>query len=351
MSRPSLDRSPRDITGWVVNWGGICLRINPRGLLCLVGAVTLLLVLAMLMLTRSALAGGPHDVISALFGVGEAPAIRSIQQRRAPRLLTAALVGGSLGVAGGVFQSISRNVLGSPDIIGFTAGAATGAIIQLTFFGGDVLATAISAVVGGAVTAVVVYALARRDGISGGYRLILVGIGIGAILSSVSSFLMVRASIDDAMSIQLWSAGSLTGRGWPHAWSVFCVVLLVLPGLLAMSQRLSQSELGDDVSGALGIKSERTRIQATLLAVILTGVATAATGPIAFIALAAPQIARRIVGRDQPQLTLAFVVGSLLLVGADLLAEALDIGLKTPVGSVTSLLGGLYLILILAKRL
>ena len=212
-------------------------------------------------------------------------------------LITAIGVGGSLGVAGAVFQTLSRNVLGSPDIIGFTTGAATAAVVQIVFFGGGVLQTAGAAVLGGMLTALLVYALARKDGVSGGLRLVLVGIGVGAMLSAVMSFLVVRADIDDATVVQQWTAGSLTGRGWPHAVSVAIAVGVLVPALVVVSRRVTMMEMGDDAASSLGISVERYRFAGILLAVALTGAATAATGPIAFVALAAPQIARRLARR------------------------------------------------------
>src|SRR5690606_36177474 len=132
------------------------------------------------------------------------------------------------------------------DIIGFTSGAATGAVIQIVVLGGGMVATAIAAVLGGVVTALLVYGLARKDGGSGGLRLILVGIGVGAVASALTSFLMVRASIEDATEAQLWQSGSLTARGWPHAIAVLIGVLVLLPPLLAAARRLSVMEMGDD---------------------------------------------------------------------------------------------------------
>lgn len=165
-------------------------------------------------------------------------------------------------------------------------------------------------------TALLVYALARKDGVSGGLRLVLVGIGVGAMLSAVMSFLVVRADIDDATVVQQWTAGSLTGRGWPHAVSVAIAVGVLVPALVVVSRRVTMMEMGDDAASSLGISVERYRFAGILLAVALTGAATAATGPIAFVALAAPQIARRLARRSGVLVAPSFLLGAVLLAGA-----------------------------------
>src|SRR5699024_2874321 len=252
-----------------------------------------------------------------LFGQGDERALRTVVGRRLPRLLTALLVGGSLGVSGSVFQSLSRNALGSPHIIGFTTGAATGEVIQSLLFDGSVAAVASSAIAGGVLTALLVYALARKDGVSGGMRLVLVGIGVAAILAAITSFLMVRASITDADTVQRWEAGSLVGRGWPHAVSVLVAVALLLPAILVCRRAITYLEMGDDAAQALGVSAEGYRFGTLLLAVVLTGVAVAATGPIAFIALAAPQVVARLTRRGGVSILPTFLLGGLFLAAAD----------------------------------
>ncbi|ALJ19171.1 FecCD family ABC transporter permease [Microbacterium sp. No. 7] len=293
----------------------------------------------------------PADLLGTLTGDASAATIRSVWGRRMPRALTALLVGASLGMSGAVFQSLSRNPLGSPDIIGFTSGAATGAVAHIVLFGGGMWGTAVSAVVGGLVTAAVVYLLARRDGVSGGIRLVLVGIGIGAGASALTSLLMVRAALDDATLAQLWSSGSLTGRGWPHVWTMLAALVVLVPLLAVLVRDVSFLEMGDEAAQGIGVHAERVRFLAMFLAVVAAAVAVAAAGPIAFVAFAAPHIARRIAPATGVQLGVSALVGALVLLLADLLAENLDVGLRTPVGLVTSLLGGLYLLWLLARRI
>ncbi|WP_298040270.1 iron chelate uptake ABC transporter family permease subunit [uncultured Microbacterium sp.] len=222
---------------------------------------------------------------------------------------------------------------------------------QIVLFGGGVWQTAAAAIAGGLTTAVVVYLLSRRDRVSGGTRLVLVGIGVGSALSALTSLLMVRASMDNASVAQLWTSGSLTGRGWPYVLALAVGILLIVPALAVISRSVSYLEMGDDAAQSLGIPAERMRLIAMMLAVMLAAIAVAAAGPIAFIAFAAPHIARRIRPSTGVQLGVSALTGALLLVLADLLSANLDVGLRTPAGLVTSLLGGVYLLWLLARRI
>lgn len=263
--------------------------------------------------------------------------------------MTGVCVGAALGVAGAVFQSLSRNALGSPDIIGFVSGAAAGAVVQITTFGGGLLAISLSAVAGGTVTAALVYVLAFRDRATGGYRLILVGIGVGAMLSALNSLLLTRSPDETALSAELWLTGSLNARTWGQATPVSLAVALLLPLLLLAAGRVNALELGEDTATQLGVPAETTRRTMMVIGVGLTAMAVAAAGPISFVALAAPHIARRLTRSPQAPLVTAGYIGSALLLGADVAAQRLPLQLTLPVGLVTSLIGGVYLLVLLAR--
>lgn len=268
---------------------------------------------------------------------------------RLPRVLAAIFTGAALGVSGSVFQSISRNTLGSPDIIGFTTGAATGALIQLVALGGGPLATAMSAITGGLLTAVVVYLLSLKHGATGGYRLVLVGLGVGATLGAINGLLLVKGDLDNAIAANLWLAGSLNARNWQHALPVMLGCIALIPLVSLAANRLAMIEMGDDVARQLGVPVEWTRLGMIFCAVLLAGVATAATGPIAFIALAAPQLAARLSGPGGVPVIRAAAMGACLLVMADLLTQLVAFRLVLPIGRVTGLVGGLYLIWLLTR--
>ena len=287
------------------------------------------------------------QVLTALAGTNDdALAVYFVQDIRLPRVVTAVLVGAALGVSGGIFQSISSNALGSPDIIGFTTGAATGALLQIIVFGAGPGEVAFGALVGGFGTALVVYLLAWRGGLAG-YRLVLVGIGVSAVLSAVNSLLVVRASLTAAQTAAQWLAGSLNARGWIEVALVGVSVALLLPLALWFARALGVMTMGDDLATGLGVQVERTRLYLVTVGIALVSVATAATGPIAFVALAAPQIARRLTRTSGIGLGSAALMGGAIVLAGDLIAQRLFAPTQLPVGVITGSLGGIYLIWLL----
>lgn len=290
------------------------------------------------------------DVIGAVLGNGEGGMRQQIVfNLRLPRVLVALFAGASLGVSGAVFQSVSRNALGSPDVIGFTTGAATGALAQIVIFGGGPLVVALSAMLGGLITATLVYLLSFKQGATGGYRLVLTGIGAGATLNALNGLMLVKGSLDNAISANLWLAGSLDARSWDHALTVMAGASLLIPIAAFAANRLRMIEMGDDIARQLGVQVERTRFGMIACAVLLAGVATGAAGPIAFLALAAPQLASRLTStRGIPVLSSA-IMGAFLLVSADLLTQLFANDLVLPIGRTTGLVGGLYLLWLLTR--
>lgn len=308
------------------------------------------LALAAALLGTGSLALGPAEVFASLLGQGQDPTAQRIVQRvRLPRVLTASLVGAALGMAGAIFQSISRNPLGSPDVIGFTTGAASGAIVQIILFDAGPLATSLAALAAGLCTALAVVLLARRGATAGGYRLVLVGIGVGASLSGLNSLLLVTGNLDQAMYAQLWLAGSLNTRTWSHVVPAALGLLASVPLALYHGRRLEVLELGDASAAQLGVAVEHVRLQMVLVAVGMTAIATAAAGPIAFIALAGPQLARRLTRSAGVPLLSGALMGAVLLLAADLLGQRLAYVANLPIGLMTGLLGGFYLLWLLLR--
>lgn len=190
-------------------------------------------------------------------------------------------------------------------------------------FGGGPLAVALSAMLGGLITATLVYLLSFKQGATGGYRLVLTGIGAGATLNALNGLMLVKGSLDNAISANLWLAGSLDARSWDHALTVMAGASLLIPISAFSANRLRMIEMGDDIARQLGVQVERTRFGMIACAVLLAGVATGAAGPIAFLALAAPQLASRLTStRGIPVLSSA-IMGAFLLVSADLLTSSL----------------------------
>jgi iron complex transport system permease protein len=289
----------------------------------------------------------PGDVVQALLGQGDGATSFVVETLRLPRALTALLAGAALGAAGAIFQSVSRNPLGSPDVIGFTSGSSAAAVFEITAIGGGTAAVAAGSIAGGLLTAVLVYGLAFRDGVQG-YRLVLVGIGISAMLEALTSYLLTRAKIEDLQAASVWLAGSLNGRGWEHVWPTLGALAVLLPACALLQRDLRMVEMGDDTAKALGVAVERSRVSNLLVGVLLTAAATAACGPVAFVALTAPQVARRLTAATGPGVLTAALMGAALMLASDVLAQRLFPSTPLPVGVVTGALGGLYLMWLLA---
>ena len=273
---------------------------------------------------------------------------RIVWRLRFPRIITALFVGGTLGLAGAVFQSLSRNPLGSPDILGFTTGAATGAILQIILINAGPWQTILAAIAGGLITSFIIFLLSytRHQPLSI-TRLVLIGIGIGATLSGINTILLVMGNLDQAASAQLWLSGSLNIRTLQHALSIALIFLVVTSIIFSQSRKLSLMELGDDLAKQLGINLKRTRLISIIAAIILTAGAIAVAGPIAFVALAAPQLAKRIIKSPNLVLLASALMGAILVAGADLLTLRFTLNLNLPIGLVTGLLGATYLIWLL----
>jgi len=330
-----------------VRLGPWSIRLAPRAL-----AVTLLLLLTACVVAVAAISTGEFtvsvpDILTALFGQGTPVAELIVSKLRAPRVVTGLLVGAAFGVSGAIFQSLTRNPLGSPDFIGFTAGASTGGILAVVA-GGSAMTIAGGALAGCVTTAVLVYAMAFRRGVQG-YRLVLVGIGANALLLSVNSYLLTRANINDSATAGAWLTGSLGGRGWDHAIPVALALAVLLPVCASVARPLRMIEMGDDSARSMGIGVERVRATAIVAGVLLCGVATAAAGPVAFVALAAPQLARRLTRAPGVTMASSALVGAVLLTGSDLLAQRLFAPTQLPVGVVTAAIGGAYLAFLLRK--
>ncbi|MFD3510595.1 FecCD family ABC transporter permease [Nocardia sp. NPDC058666] len=261
---------------------------------------------------------------------------------RLPRILLALALGAALGVSGAILQSVTRNPLGSPDIIGFSTGAYTGALLVILMLGGGNFQTAAGAMIGGLGAALVIHLLALRHNVSG-FRLIIVGIGVSAMLASVNTWLIMRADLDAAMSAAAWGAGSLNGLSWPRVAPTMIILAVLVLAVIPAAPRLRVLELGDDTARALGLDASKATGWLIALSVGFTSVATAVAGPIAFVALAAPHLARTLTRTPSIALVPAAVLGATLLITCDWIAQHAFAPTTIPVGLVTGSIGGLYL--------
>ncbi|MEV0651098.1 iron chelate uptake ABC transporter family permease subunit [Phytomonospora sp. NPDC050363] len=339
LGRPTLALRTRAVSG----------RLYARSLLVCAALLALGAVLAVVALGLGDYPVAPADVVSVFFGGGRRAQRLVVLDWRMPRVLLALMLGAAMGVAGAVFQSLTRNPLGSPDIIGFNTGAYTGALVAILLIGGGYCTTAAASLAGGLGTAALVYLLAYRRGVAG-FRLIIVGMAIGATLASINTWLIVRASLDLAMAAAVWGAGSLNALGWAQVVPVAFGSIVLFAVLFAVAPGMRMLEMGDDAARSLGVRAEPVRLTLLVLGVGLTALATAAAGPVAFVALAAPQVARRLVRSSSVPLVASGILGAVLLLGADVVAQRAFAPAQLPVGVVTVSVGGVYLVWLLWRE-
>lgn len=289
----------------------------------------------------------PDRLLAALFGQGDAREHFVLFRLRLPSIVLGVLVGAAFGVAGAVFQTLLRNALASPDIIGISGGASvaaafgilvlgvSGALVSLLAFGGAILVAAAIAL------------FASRDGISG-YRFVLVGVGFAFLGQSALGYLLSRGNINEASQALVWMVGGVGGAQWQDIAVVAVALLVLFPVLGWLVPRLRILQLGDDTAAGLGLPVGRTRTALIVVAVALTAVATAFAGPVAFVAFVSAPIARRIVKGGQLALVPAALVGAIVVVLADLIGGSLLPGTSVPAGIVTGLIGAPYLLWLLA---
>lgn len=289
------------------------------------------------------------DVFRQLLGSGANPDHELvIQELRLPRVLTALLVGAAFGISGQLFQRMVHNPLASPDILGVSAGGAVGAVFCIVVVGAGAAAVTTSALIGSVATIGVIYLLAIRNGLSS-YRLVLIGIGMTAMLEAVVSYLLTRAKLYDVQRATVWLTGSLNGRGWEYVRPLTIAMAVLVPLTLITTRQLRTLELGDDAAAGLGVGLRRSKLAIALAGAALAAVATAAAGPVAFVALIAPQIARRLTAERSAAIVPAGLVGAAIVVYADLVARRVFAPTELPVGVVTAIIGAPYLLWLLAR--
>jgi iron complex transport system permease protein len=285
-------------------------------------------------------------VVSALFGNGEPGAVYIVRDLRLPRAVTGLLVGLAFGMAGALFQTVTRNPLASPDIVGVNQGAAALAVAGITLGFGS---APVLGVIGGLGAGLLVYLLSWSRGTTG-YRFILVGVGVAAACTSITDFLMTRAQIFEAQLAMGWLVGNLNDREWSHVQPLAVALVVLAPVAVFLGPWMRQLQLGEDVATGLG-----TPVRFATLALLVTGVglatfATAAAGPVLFVALVSPQIAQRLAGMAWPPLIVSGLTGSAVVLSADVLSRVTLPSANLPVGVVTGALGAPVLLWLLARR-
>ncbi|QWZ07051.1 iron chelate uptake ABC transporter family permease subunit [Nocardioides panacis] len=262
-----------------------------------------------------------------------------VLEDKLPRAVTGLLVGAAFGVSGAVFQTMLRNPLASPDVIGVTAGASAGAVLAIVVLGASGPALSAWSFGGTLVVALAIHLLAR----GGGARMVLVGIGLAAMLQSVVSYLLTRSDVRVASDAFVWLTGSLNGSTWPRVRDLVVALAVLLPLAVLLARFLDVLALGDDPAAGLGVPVARARLALLVVGVALAAVATAAAGPVAFVAFVSGPIARRLL-RGRVSLVAAGLVGAAVVLAADFVAHNLVPGATLPVGVVTGALGAPFLL-------
>jgi iron complex transport system permease protein len=289
----------------------------------------------------------PAELWATLWGGGDRAQSYVVFQVRAPRLAMALICGACLGAAGALLQSLLGNPLASPDLLGISGGSGVAAAFTILILGGSGPLLAVAAFAGGLVVAAFLL-LAGHHRADGGYRLILAGVGVAFLCVSVTSYLMVRAQVELAQSTLIWLTGSLSSTPWWNVLTVLTVAIAASPAVIACARWLPLTQLGGTTASSLGVRPGTVRVVTIVTAVLLTATTCAFAGPISFIALCAPAIARPLLGHGAVGIGTSAAVGAALLAASDLVAQFALPGYSMPVGVVTGALGAVFLLWLLS---
>lgn len=321
---------------------------RPRAVAVVSGAVVLSLVVLVLSMVLGKIGIPFGELADVLAGGGTKMQHWSVFSNRLPRGLVALGAGAALGISGAIFQSVTRNPLGSPDIIGLNAGAAAGAAIVTLMLPG-ILPAPVGALIGGAL-AVGLVLLGAGRGFHAPHRMVVLGIGVSAMALAVVQLAVTRTRREQAQEMAAWLNGSLSAQDWDDVVLVGAAIVLFGALALTVSRGLHVIEMGDDAALALGVRAQRVRLAAVGIGVVLAAAAVVVCGPVAFVALVAPQVARRVTGSSGPGLVAAGAAGALLMITADVVALYQPWFPAMPVGILTAGIGGVYLTVLLTQE-
>jgi len=332
---------------WLLQTAGISLLVNRRG----VAAGLTLLLMAVAVCVASLSVGtptlAPFDVLSAMLGAGDPFNVFMLQELRLPRLVAGLLSGAALGVGGCLLQTLARNRLATPGIIGIDDGATAFAVASIVAIPTS-LAPPMLALLGAATAAALAFGLG--GGGSRGYRFIVVGIAVGALFGALTNFMLARTSIDAANLAYPWTVGSLNARSSSTVMVLAGCLLLCLPLAKALARQLQLLRFSDAIASGLGVHVRRTRLAILVVTVLLTATAVAVAGPVGLISLVAPEVARHLTGHRGVPVINSALAGALLMTAADLVGRTAFAPVEIPVGVITAIVGGPYLLWILLRE-
>lgn len=329
-------------------WLGVSWRVRPRVLVVGLATAAVAVVLAAWTMTLGDFPVPLGELAATIVGSGSGEHDFVVRTLRLPRTLAAAGVGVALGASGAIFQGLVRNPLVAPDIIGIMTGATLTAV-ALIVTGGPSALLPLAAFAGAVLTAGVIYALTWRGGITGN-RLVLVGIGVNAVMAALTTFLIVRFPIDQVARAVLWQTGTLYGSGWRQVAWVGVGLVVLLPAAALLMPRLRAIQLGDDAAAALGTRVEWSRGGLLLVGSGLAAVAVSVAGPVGFVALMVPHVARMLLGPlSGGVLVVAGLLGAVLVLASDVIAQHAFSPTSLPVGVVTAAVGAPYFLYLLYR--
>ena len=286
-------------------------------------------------------------ILASLSGRTDAITQMIVIDNRLPRILTALGAGAAFGMAGAMFQTMLRNPLASPDVIGFSAGARCGALAAMIVWGESFILP--GALIGALVTALVVIALSWRYGIQP-YRLILIGIGASMTLSALADLMMSRLDVLTAAEMAQWLVGTLSARNWDDVTMVWVGLLVLTPIALWLQFALARMAMDDDIATGLGLGLSPLRLTVTVTSVMLVALAVTVAGPLPFVAFVSGPIARRLVRGARPAIFTAALIGGMVTLLADTAARAVPM-VNLPAGIFTALIGAPVLIWLLVVQI
>jgi iron complex transport system permease protein len=320
----------------------------------------ILVILSFLVFVISAALGemkiSPLTVLKVFFGGGTDMDRLVIHTFRLPRIIVALMVGVALAVAGGILQGLIRNPLASPDILGITGGASVAVVSFLAFFSDEnnsltvsIKWMPVSAFIGAAVIAFLVYLLAWKNGVAP-IRLVLIGIGISALMQALTTLMMIMGPIYRASQANIWLTGTVYGSNWSNVYIIVPWTLLLVAIVMMSARHVNVQELGDEIATGVGSAVQKQRFWLLMLATALIGGSVAFAGGIGFVGLMAPHIARRLVGSAfGALLPVSALIGGILVMTADLIGRTMFSPLEIPAGVFTASIGAPYFIYLLFK--
>jgi iron complex transport system permease protein len=311
----------------------------------LLASIAFVLCCTMLMLGNSIYP--VQDVVRVLLGGDVKGATFAVGTIRLPRMIAGIFSGFAFGVGGYIFQAMLRNPLANPNVIGITAGSSASAVFCIIVLHASNMVVSMASIAGGLATVFVIFLLSKGSSFSIG-RLILIGIGIQAMLNAVISYLLIIGKQQDVPTAMRWLSGSLNGAKMDNLYPLIITVLIFTPIIMALSKQLDMLELGEQAATSLGVDTNKTRLALIISSVLIIALATATTGPIAFVAFLAGPIAKRLVGVGFSSIIPAGLVGIILVLASDLVGQFAFVT-RYPVGVITGILGAPYLIYLLIR--